>query len=67
MSSKRHIRRKQCSNKRRYPEMQPAQYAAFLAGKRWGGKFNCYHCRFCGGWHFGHAPGFVQQKLGMVP
>jgi hypothetical protein len=22
-----------------------------------GGRMNVYHCRFCQGYHFGHAPG----------
>ena len=57
MASKRHIRRKQCGKKRRFTtrgECETAMHLAIKAGLKRGRSFNCYHCSFCGGFHFGH-------------
>lgn len=59
MASKRRIRRKQCSNKRRYAtrlEAEGTMKEVIRKGKKHGGWLNVYSCRFCGGFHFGHAP-----------
>jgi hypothetical protein len=48
MSSKRHIRRKSCTGKRRYVTQQLA-----IAAKR-GRELDPYRCQFCGGFHLGH-------------
>lgn len=64
MSSKRHLRRKGCEGKQRHA----SEYAALAAIKRAPRyRFNATHlaayaCRFCGGWHTGHA-----AKLRGVP
>lgn len=58
MSSKRAIRRKECGGKVRY---ESAGAAAYVVGqmRRAGkvdGRMNVYSCKFCKGYHFGHAP-----------
>lgn len=60
MASKRHIRRKQCESKRRFPDHDSANSAMRLlifSGKKNGGYLHVYKCCFCRGYHFGHAPG----------
>ncbi len=55
MASKRHKRRKACSTKIRHNSEQDAQYACYLYRKDTGDKnLSVYHCKFCGGYHFGH-------------
>jgi hypothetical protein len=50
MSSKRHVRRKSCSGKRKYAD----QSAAIAVAKRLG--LGAYGCKFCHGFHIGHRP-----------
>lgn len=59
MASKRHIRRKVCGGKVRHTSSNAA-YAAINALRRncrVNGRMNAYRCRFCKGWHIGHANG----------
>lgn len=58
MASKRRLRRKQCGHKRRYENHDQATVAMhqiIQAGKKRGGWLRVYRCRFCNGYHFGHA------------
>lgn len=58
MASKRHIRRRQCGRKRRYQspdQATAAMHAVIRAKKTRGGFLHVYCCRFCRGYHFGHA------------
>lgn len=61
MSSKRAIRRRACTGKQRFACWEEAFVAmkALLRNKGTDGcrPMNAYRCRFCGGWHYGHAPG----------
>lgn len=64
MSSKRNIRRRQCSHKRRYEshdQAAAAMHCVIRAGKKRGGFLHVYRCRFCRGFHFGHA---IRQQQG---
>lgn len=56
MSSKRRVRRKQCSGKVRHSDIRAAKRALFLLtrSKGYTGHMNTYRCRFCGGYHIGH-------------
>lgn len=56
MSSKRHVRRKQCSGKIRHSSKHDAEVALFRLTRRRGytGYMHAYHCEFCGGYHIGH-------------
>jgi hypothetical protein len=66
MSSKRHIRRKQCAGKFRYPTQASADSAArYESGRNQRQQLpqhnihctlNSYACRWCGGFHIGHLP-----------
>lgn len=59
MSSKRRIRRKSCTGKRRFADVASARaaIAALIRNKGpQGGWLQPYHCPFCRGVHFGHAP-----------
>lgn len=55
MSSKRQIRRKQCEGKIRHTT-QVGAYIALKNTPRDGKRMNVYRCKFCRGWHIGHAP-----------
>lgn len=64
MSSKRAIRRRACKGKRRF-DTYVAAFAAMRAlvlkkGVTW--PMNAYGCRFCGGFHFGHAPAAARNR-----
>lgn len=66
MSSKRHVRRKQCEAKVRYPTAAVASVALRKLKRRAdfnGGLVHVYPCRFCKGWHVGHA--INQQPPGL--
>jgi hypothetical protein len=58
MASKRAQRRKECLGKIRHVNALAA-YAhirALFRTKGYQGRLNAYHCRFCNGFHVGHAP-----------
>lgn len=60
MASKRRIRRKQCGRKKRFDNhdlAMDAMHSLIRSGKKDGGFLHIYSCRFCGGYHFGHAAG----------
>ncbi|MGC4076904.1 MAG: hypothetical protein QM702_07685 [Rubrivivax sp.] len=59
MSSKRRIRRRSCTGKQRFDDVDAAQRAISSLIRRrgpQGGWLQPYHCQFCRGVHFGHAP-----------
>ena len=58
MASKRAIRRRACTGKVRHPDAAGARVALGKLFKRAGytGHMNVYRCRFCNGYHIGHAP-----------
>ncbi|MDA8428928.1 MAG: hypothetical protein M0T70_06695 [Geobacteraceae bacterium] len=63
MASKRNIRRRQCGRKMRFEShdlAMNAMYSVIRAGKKRGGFLHVYRCRFCSGYHFGHAVGKQQ-------
>lgn len=66
MSSKRAIRRRQCSGKHRYESRDSALGGMRALRKNKGvtDMLSAYHCTFCGGWHFGHPPRSIQRKFG---
>jgi hypothetical protein len=57
MASKRGIRRKSCTGKRRYVTVKEAKYAIYTLtrAKGYTGTMNTYMCPFCNGYHVGHA------------
>lgn len=60
MASKRHIRRKQCGGKKRFEshgEAHGIMHSLISSGNKRGGWLHVYFCKFCKGYHFGHAPG----------
>lgn len=63
MSSKRHIRRKMCTRKRRYIQMGDAQGAVDRLNTTYKTRMLIYKCKFCGGWHVGHPPRVVRDQL----
>jgi len=59
VSSKRRLRRKSCAGKQRFTSAAETEAGirklkAAKGDRSW---FNVYHCKFCKGYHFGHAPG----------
>lgn len=63
MASKRCLRRKACSRKRRYLDATSAHAAAANARRITGELITAYGCRFCGGFHIGHPPVRVRQAI----
>ncbi len=58
MASKRRLRRRQCEQKRRHTTAGDALVALHrLQRKGHQGKLTIYRCRFCNGYHVGHAQG----------
>jgi hypothetical protein len=58
VASKRRIRRKQCSKKNRFDTRElahAAMHRLLRSGSKHGGWLHVYPCRFCNGYHFGHA------------
>lgn len=57
MTSKRHVRRRQCEGKARHPDSVTAIREATRLRKRNadGWYLNVYKCQFCAGYHVGHA------------
>lgn len=54
MSSKRHMRRRACENKKRYESVEDASHASRKMRRAFeGGTWAAYRCPFCGGWHVG--------------
>ena len=69
MASKRGQRRRACTGKRRYDTQDQAFTAMMgLVRKKGnagvGGYMTPYHCRFCHGYHFGHTPARVRERMG---
>lgn len=59
MASKRHLREKACTGKIRYTTPEQAYSARRSTNrKHYTGPMNVYKCKFCGGYHIGHAPKF---------
>lgn len=59
MASKRRIRRRQCSGKKRFKtsgEAHGTMYSLIQSGNKRGGWLHVCFCKFCHGYHFGHAP-----------
>lgn len=58
MASKRAIRRRACAGKVRHASADFARVALAKLFQRVGytGHMNVYRCRFCNGYHIGHAP-----------
>lgn len=63
MASKRRIRRKSCTSKVRYETEQDAKNSAMVATARRKEVILPYRCRFCGGYHTGHAFSRVVRKM----
>lgn len=59
MSSKRALRRRQCTGKQRFDSEADAIRAirSLVRTQGHSGHISPYRCRFCGGFHFGHTPG----------
>lgn len=66
MSSKRAQRRKACTGKVRHATQEAAIAAlkVLTRQKGWQGYMAPYRCKFCGGFHFGHAPAHVRRAMG---
>lgn len=64
MSSKRALRRRACSGKRRYESEAAAREGVRLLRRHgvtdW---LTPYRCAFCNGFHFGHPPAKVRQAI----
>lgn len=63
MASKRHVRRVACGSKKRYASQEEAGRHAGAARYAYGGYFAVYRCRWCGGFHIGHANEATRRAL----
>lgn len=61
MSSKRRLRRRSCTSKKRYDNAIDAQRDADDLRAKYGGIWLSYSCRFCSGYHVGR-PSLKQKK-----
>lgn len=68
MSSKRRLRRKQCGDKTRHSTAADAltHIRNLKDRRRINGTVNAYRCRWCGGYHIGHAPGSARTRITRV-
>ncbi len=55
MASKRRLRRKRCTGKKRHETIRAAMAFARSPG------LNAYKCNFCGGYHVGHVPRKIRK------
>ena len=62
MASKRAIKRRACSGKKKYNE-EDAKRASYHARRKTGDWILPYGCKFCKGWHIGHPPRKVRQAI----
>jgi hypothetical protein len=63
MSSKRHLRRRQCEGKKRHASYQHAMIHLCKLKQTFGdGGQIPYRCQFCGGWHVGHPIGLKAEN-----
>lgn len=44
-----------CQRKVRYGHHETAERVAVIMGGKTGDKLEAYQCRYCDGWHIGHA------------
>jgi hypothetical protein len=67
MASKRRIRRKACEGKVRHATQAAAMTALKKLQRTKGrqGLLVAYRCKFCRGFHFGHAPQRVRQAIAL--
>lgn len=58
MASKRHLRRRICAGKQRYPTLHAARaaIARLQTSRSASERMNAYQCAFCGALHIGHTP-----------
>lgn len=63
MSSKRAQRRRACTGKIGYQDLDAAVAAAGEVWRRYRDSLNAYRCRFCGRFHLGHPPARVRQAM----
>ena len=65
MSSKRAQRRKACGGKQRFATQAETIDAirALTRDKGWQGWLVPYRCKFCGGFHYGHASAKVRAAI----
>jgi len=66
MSSKRRIRRNECTGKQRFDTQKGAQAAIGRLRRNTGTTawLSAYRCRWCSGFHFGHSPKGVRMARG---
>lgn len=63
MASKRHIRRKQCEGKLRFPDQIAAERHARRNSRAHRTWLTAYHCSFCSGYHVGHPPARIRRAI----
>jgi len=55
VSSKRHIKSRQCGSKRQFAGLSEARRMVAFQRLRSGERWSAYRCRWCGFCHIGHA------------
>lgn len=64
MASKRRVKRRQCSGKKKYADKAMAiREATRMRRAKIGQSFDAYQCETCGQWHVGHRTYKVKQKI----
>lgn len=56
-------RERSCTGKIKFQTLDGAEAAARSYRRTYGGFIIAYHCKFCGLFHFGHAPYRIRQSI----
>jgi hypothetical protein len=67
VASKRRVRRRSCTSKRRLTQTEAVGLANALRQKRPGFEWKVYRCGFCGGFHVGQTTRAQKRRDGTGP
>lgn len=62
MSSKRRLRRNECTGKKKLSQSVASQTAGMMS-RLSGHRISQYRCRWCKMWHIGHTPSSITKRI----
>jgi len=63
MASKRQVRRSECGNKKKFDTFEEAGRSSKISSMITKRRIMAYKCKWCGGFHIGHPPKKVKQRV----
>lgn len=63
MASKRRQRRIKCERKLKFPSAGVAIFNAQKMFRATGESLGIFRCKFCGQWHLGHRPAYIERAI----